>query len=447
MTKRSIISVLVALGVLAGGVSSFAASGPEEITLWYTKGGPNGQTIGKIVSAFNDGEGKARNVVVKTIYQGSYDDIMKKLRAAVQSKNLKSLPDIVQLAASDIGYAKDVPATIWAEDLFKMDKELDRSTFLPNALSAFSYQGKCVGVPVATSTIILYYNKDQFKEVGLDPNKPPVTIKELGEYAGKLYKANGNTVERYGFSCSPYAWHMASWIGGQGKDCSYIGDNENGRANNMTKVIFDANGTMKRFLEVYKEAATTGKFQNIEQNKKSEFAAGRISMMVDSTASITSMLNSINGKFQLGIGYFPKVGPQDEGGVSVGGSGFFVMDRKQPEKIKDIVEFLKFWCQPEQQMLWHQETGYFPISLKTFDDPTFKQYLQTNPYYTTAIAQLRSSNPKIQEPMYAIENDFSKALTDNILDVLENKKDIDTAVRDMARSCNAALDTYNRANH
>lgn len=42
----------------------------------------------------------------------------------------------------------------------------------------------------------LYYNKDHFREVGLDPDHPPETLDELMEYARKLtvYDKNGNVV-------------------------------------------------------------------------------------------------------------------------------------------------------------------------------------------------------------------------------------------------------------
>ena len=48
--------------------------------------------------------------------------------------------------------------------------------------------GKTYGIPWQRSTIILYYNKDAYREVGLDPDKPPATWEELEEYARKLTK-------------------------------------------------------------------------------------------------------------------------------------------------------------------------------------------------------------------------------------------------------------------
>ena len=57
--------------------------------------------------------------------------------------------------------------------------------------------GKTWGIPFQRSTIVLYYNKEVFKEAGLDPNRPPATWKEMVEYAQKLTKrdASGNVTQ------------------------------------------------------------------------------------------------------------------------------------------------------------------------------------------------------------------------------------------------------------
>ena len=46
--------------------------------------------------------------------------------------------------------------------------------------------GKIYSIPFQRSTMVLYYNKDAFKEAGLDPETPPATWEELAEYGQKL---------------------------------------------------------------------------------------------------------------------------------------------------------------------------------------------------------------------------------------------------------------------
>src|SRR5690606_14476264 len=54
--------------------------------------------------------------------------------------------------------------------------------------------GHVWGVPFQRSTIVLYWNKNLFKEAGLDPEKGPQDWAEMVEFARKLIKtdASGN---------------------------------------------------------------------------------------------------------------------------------------------------------------------------------------------------------------------------------------------------------------
>jgi multiple sugar transport system substrate-binding protein len=58
--------------------------------------------------------------------------------------------------------------------------------YFPGPLKSVEWDGKYFGIPKATNTIALYYNKDMFKAKGLDPNKPPQTWDELVADARKL---------------------------------------------------------------------------------------------------------------------------------------------------------------------------------------------------------------------------------------------------------------------
>ena len=71
---------------------------------------------------------------------------------------------------------------------------------------------------------VLYYNKDAFREVGLDPERPPQTWAELEAYADKLDRKNPDgTYDRIAFfpmlRADPNIWGYANgvqWIDGDG---------------------------------------------------------------------------------------------------------------------------------------------------------------------------------------------------------------------------------------
>ena len=73
--------------------------------------------------------------------------------------------------------------------------------FYPDVLKSFEVNGKPYGIPLYVSPYVLYYNKDLFKQAGLDPNKPPKTYTEMLGYAEKLSKlkdSNGNKIFAFG---------------------------------------------------------------------------------------------------------------------------------------------------------------------------------------------------------------------------------------------------------
>ncbi len=50
------------------------------------------------------------------------------------------------------------------------------------------YNGEIYGIPHETDVTVLFYNKDLFRQAGLDPDRPPATWDDLERYADKLDK-------------------------------------------------------------------------------------------------------------------------------------------------------------------------------------------------------------------------------------------------------------------
>ena len=104
--------------------------------------------------------------------------------------------------AADIAHFQHRPIPFFAERGYIMDltpfiEKEGGQKFLaqwdPAALEVCKYKGKIYCLPDYVNPLALLYNTVHFKEVGLDPNKPPATWTELVEYAKKL-----TTGSRYG---------------------------------------------------------------------------------------------------------------------------------------------------------------------------------------------------------------------------------------------------------
>ncbi len=90
------------------------------------------------------------------------------------------------------GLAVPVDAVLSAEFL---------DDFYSSQLDACSIDGKAYALPMYVSPFVLYYNKDLFRQAGLDPDDPPKTYDEMLKAAEKISAiktADGNKVYAFG---------------------------------------------------------------------------------------------------------------------------------------------------------------------------------------------------------------------------------------------------------
>ena len=210
----------------SGGAS---ADGKVEITFWHAMGGVNGEATEAVVKAFNESQDQ---IVVKSEYQGTYDDMITKLKATMQSGGM---PDVCQMYDIGTKFMTDSGYAIPVEDMFATTG-FDPSCVMDIITSYYTVDGKQMSMPFNVSTPMLYYNKDVFEAAGLDPNTPPKTFAEVMDFSKQIVESGAAPV---GFSQAIYGWFFEQQIAGQGQ---YYADNENGRKAAATAVDFDKNG-------------------------------------------------------------------------------------------------------------------------------------------------------------------------------------------------------------
>ena len=153
-------------------------------------GGDAAKLIEKICADFN---AENPDIVVDPVYTGNYDDTVTKIQTAIQGG---TPPDVFVSLATQRFTMASTGMAMPLDDLIAADGD-EGKAYIDDFLSGFmedSYvDGKIYSIPFQRSTEILFYNKDAFKEVGLDPEKAPATWDELVEDAQKLTNEN-----RYG---------------------------------------------------------------------------------------------------------------------------------------------------------------------------------------------------------------------------------------------------------
>jgi sn-glycerol 3-phosphate transport system substrate-binding protein len=184
----------LAAAVLAAAGGAAFAQGTVEVPFFYpvAVGGP----ITKIIDGFAaDFEKENSGIKLRPIYSGSYQESIAKALTAVKSGD----PPVTSiLLSTDMYTLIDEDAIVPFDDLVKTAE--DRAwlkSFYPAFMENSQTGGKTWGIPFQRSTVVLYYNKEAFKEAGLDPNRAPGTWQEMADYAQKLTKrdASGNVTQ------------------------------------------------------------------------------------------------------------------------------------------------------------------------------------------------------------------------------------------------------------
>ncbi|MGI6432443.1 MAG: extracellular solute-binding protein [Sphaerochaetaceae bacterium] len=250
LNKIVVTVALILIGTLLFAGGSKEKKGDEQVVeFWHSNSGLLGDATTTLVRQFNQGIGAEKGIVVKEVYQGKAADVATKLRAALQSGRAQNLPNLAQVDATGVMDVRDSHSVVSIQSLVDKDPEFSLDQLLPAAVLSMTYKSEMIGMPFNASTILLYYNKDAFQEVGLDPERPPQTLSELALYAAKLVKRSADgKVERYGFAGVPTSYELVSWIGQQ-KGLSYLTDKLNGHEGNPTKVLFDSEGTLAAFFK------------------------------------------------------------------------------------------------------------------------------------------------------------------------------------------------------
>lgn len=446
--KKKVIASMLALSMIAGTSSAvFAAENTTAemadasevdgttISFWHSMGGVNGEALDTLVKQFN--EENEYGITVDAQYQGEYDDSLNKLKSA-QIGNMGA--DLVQVYEIGTRFMIDSGWIVPMQEMIDGDG-YDLSQIEPNLAAYYTIDNELYSMPFNSSTPILYYNKDMFEKAGI--TEVPDSLEGIGEIGQQLLD-NGGAGEA--MSMGIYGWFFEQLISKQGLEYA---NNGNGRKEAATAVAFDENGAAKNILTVWKDLNDKGFAPIVGKGGDAglaDFSAGKSAITLGSTASLKQILQDVNGKFEVGTAYFPKVSSSDEGGVSIGGASLWVLDNQDPKKLRATWEFIKFLISPESQAYWNAQTGYFPVTVAAQEEETFKQNVAEYPQFQTAIDQLHDSAPEYAGALLSVFPEARAIVESEIESLLNGNEDVDAAVKNMTESINGAIEEYNLVN-
>lgn len=417
---------------------SISASAKEKIVFWHAMSGEGQKTLEKIVSDYNNSQDK---IEVEAIFQGSYEEAIVKFKAV---SGTDEVPNLVQMNDISTSFMYRSGSIVPMSDFIEKDTSFNVDNLEDVLLNYYRINGKLYSMPFNSSTAILVYNKDAFKEVGLDPEVAPKSYKEVEEFAKKLVKKDENgIVDRYGFSIISYAWFIEQLLA---NDNVLYTDEENGRNGNMpTKVVYGEQlPTILNWMQGMNSEKVAINYGREWDSTRSAFSSGKVAMYLDSSAGLTGIIN--NSKFNVGTAFIPNESGVFNGSV-IGGASLWITDSKDDSKEQAAWDFVKYAVSKEVQAQWSTKTGYFPVNKLSYETETMKAYMKKTPQFKVVVDELKATNKNTatQGAILGVFPDVREKMVEAMEAVSEGEDGAKIA-KDVEKASNRIISRYNRIN-
>ncbi len=371
-------------------------------------------------------------IKVKPVYAGTYQETLVK---AITAHKAGTPPASAIILSVDMYTLIDEDAIVAFDEFAKTaDDKKWIASFFPAFMANSQTGGKTWGIPFQRSTIVLYWNKEIFKEAGLDPNKGPASWKEMLEYAQKLTvrDASGN-VTRWGVqipsSGFPY-WLFQGLTTPNGVELMNAAGNE---------TYFDKPEVIEA-LQYWVDLGRKHKVMSpgvVEWGTTpKDFFEKKIAMMWTTTGNLTNVKN--NAKFDFGVTMLPAAKRR---GSPTGGGNFYIFKKAPKAEQEAAVKFAKFMTDPERAAQWGMDTGYVAVRRDAWETAKMKEYVKNFPVAAVARDQLQYSVAELSTH----ENQrVTKALNDGLQAALTGAKTPEQAMKDSQAEAARILRPYKK---
>lgn len=359
LNRRAHVSVRVLGTALAGALVLTAVSacggqgdGPVTLKLVAADYGENVETSSKhywdeVAKAFT-----AANPGIKVdVEVDSWTDIGKKVDDMIAAG--KS-PDLLQTG----GFADQVAAERLypAADVLSMDTQ---AKFLDNFAHAGQVLGTQYGIPFVSSSRVLFYNKNVFRQAGI--TQPPTTWNELRQAAEKI-KAKVPGVTPYGLPLGPEeapAESMLWTLSGGGSLSDDVGNYTIDSTQNQATFSWLKSNLVSTGL-TYPEPGKMNRTPVFQ-----DFVAGKVAML---NGHPTLLRMATAGKIDFGTAPIPRKDGVGKTG-SLGVADWMMAFKANGHK-NEIKKFISFVYNKDNQLKFDEQYNLLPVTQDAFNQMT-----------------------------------------------------------------------------
>jgi len=344
-----------------------------EVPFWHSMDGPAGRLLAAFAQEFAAKDGRYR---VLPQYAGAYRDGETKLVAALRTG---AAPVLFQAEISFFPRLVGEGRALALDPYLNLERSFLEDLFEP----AWNYgvmEGRRFGLPLNTSTPVLFYNLDAFRAKGL---KAPRNWKEFEEAAKAL---SSRQAKGFIFVTDPQAWLFEAMVTSRGGSLT-----KDGKPNFTSKEALEALEMLTRLnragaLSVRSMAESTFAQLDFVRTK---------GMMV--MASIANWPAAENFSFAFTLGVAPV--PREPGGkVPMGGAQLVVLKGASEAQVRGALEFWKYLMEPGNVARWVEASYYVPVRKSAI--PLLEGFYRENPFRKVAFEQIAHAQERPKEPQF-----------------------------------------------
>ena len=401
--------------------------------------GELGREVDRLAADFNASQSDYRIV---PSYKGLYTETLTAALFATRSGQHPAIVQAAEVATATLMAAKGAVYPVF--DLMRNEGvTFDRNAYLPAIASYYSdAKGNLLSFPFNSSTPILYYNKDQFRFAGLDPDQAPATWPDI-EKAAQALRARGI---RCGLTT---AW--PSWVNVENFSAYHnlpIASLDNGLSGVSTELKFNTPAVIDHVAALAEWQKTRvfdyGGRANQAEHK---FYDSECGIFIGSSAARADII--ANARFEIGYGmlpYWPHLPDTPQNSIIGGGSLWVLKGRPEPE-YKGVARFFAFLSRPDVQASWHQWTGYLPITRAAYDLTRSIGFYDRNPGTDISIRQITLNPPTANSRGLRLGSFvvIREIVHDELEQAFSGKKPVKKALDDAVRRGNEVLRQFEKS--
>lgn len=380
------------------------ATEPVVVEFWHGYAADKSEVLNEMIARYQK---ENPNVTINAKFVAAGEEMLQKVQSALlsnQEPNLLWGPPTWTGVLESSGKLVELGAII--------DDEL-KNDIPKGLLEAGMYKNKIYSLPIEAGTLYLIYNKDMFKDAGIE--NPPTTWDELYEISKKLTKG-----ERYGVwlpiapdERTAWTWECFLWQNGQ----NILNEEGNNIGFNNEKGLEALKFYTKIIKDGYAPIATG----------KDPFIDKQVAMVYATQGAANAYIT----KQQMNVGVAMLPG-KDKLATGLGSNHYFML--KSNDKVQEeTLKFIKWMTTGENHAEWVIRTGYLPVSNSGRESAKYVEFGKANPHMIEAAKALTYgvARPPIEE-----YPKLSSAISETIEKIAYKKMTAEEGMKNIAEKAN-----------